>query len=60
MARLIEKFWGDEAGNTTIDWMVLTAGLVLLGAAVMATFASTSQGLANNTGAPISQTDTGV
>ncbi|MGJ8609645.1 MAG: hypothetical protein ACSHWY_01030 [Octadecabacter sp.] len=36
MERFVKKFWTEEDGNTTVDWMVLTAGLVLLGAAVIA------------------------
>lgn len=60
MARLIEKFWGEEAGNTTIDWMVLTAGLVLLGAAIMASVGPTAGALASETGAVIETVNTGV
>lgn len=41
MERFVRKFWTQEDGNTTIDWMVLTAGLVLLGAAVMASIGNT-------------------
>jgi len=36
MERFVKKFWTEEDGNTTIDWMVLTAGLVLMGGALMA------------------------
>ncbi len=49
MERFVKKFWTEEDGNTTIDWMVLTAGLVLLGAAVMASVGTTSQELADDT-----------
>ena len=51
MERLVKNFWTEEDGNTTIDWMVLTAGLVLLGAAVMATIGSGSQSYADDSGA---------
>lgn len=36
MERFVKKFWTEEDGNTTLDWMVLTTGLVLLGGAVIA------------------------
>ena len=49
MERLVKKFWAEDDGNTTIDWMVLTAGLVLLGSAVMATVGVGSQQLADDT-----------
>lgn len=49
MERFVKKFWTEEDGNTTIDWMVLTAGLVLLGAAVMATVGAPAQSLAEDT-----------
>ncbi len=37
MERFVKTFWKDEDGSITLDWMILTAGLVLLGSAVMAT-----------------------
>lgn len=49
MERFVKKFWTEEDGNTTIDWMVLTAGLVLLGAAAMAAIGSGSHASAQNT-----------
>ena len=49
MEKFVKKFWTEEDGNTTIDWMVLTAGLVLLGAAVMASVGTNSQALADDT-----------
>lgn len=49
MERFVKKFWTEEDGNTTIDWMVLTAGLVLLGAAIMASVGVESQALADDT-----------
>jgi hypothetical protein len=36
MERFLKKFWTQEDGNATLDWMVLTAGILLLGAAVIA------------------------
>ena len=62
MERFVKKFWTEEDGNTTIDWMVLTAGLVLLGAAIMASVGTESQALAEDTTAIIDSIDpnTGV
>jgi len=55
MERFVKKFWTEEDGNTTIDWMVLTAGLVLLGAAVMATLGTGTQTVADDTSAVIEE-----
>ncbi|WP_296420649.1 Flp family type IVb pilin [Pseudooctadecabacter sp.] len=62
MEKFVKRFWTEEDGNTTIDWMVLTAGLVLLGAAVMATVGAPAQDLADDTNAVIEQIEpsTGV
>lgn len=62
MERFVKKFWKEEDGNTTIDWMVLNAGLVLLGAAVMAGIGTEFQALADDTTAVIDTIDpnTGV
>ena len=58
--RFITRFWSEEDGNTTIDWMVLTAGLVLLGAAVMAAVGTPANDLADRTTTVIDGIDTGV
>lgn len=62
MEKFVKRFWTEEDGNTTIDWMVLTAGLVLLGAAVMATVGAPAQDLADDTNAVIERIEpsTGV
>ncbi len=62
MERFVKKFWTEEDGNTTVDWMVLTAGLVLLGAALMTTLGGGAQALADDTGAVVESIDpnTGV
>ena len=60
MDRFVKKFWKEEDGNTTIDWMVLTAGLVLLGAAVMASVGPQTQSLAEDTTSAINAIDTGI
>ena len=58
MERFVKRFWTEEDGNTTVDWMVLTAGLVLLGAAVMASVGGGSAELADTTSIAIE--DVGV
>ncbi len=45
--RLTRKFRNEEDGAVTVDWVVLTAAIVGLGLAVMATVKSGSQGLAS-------------
>ena len=58
--RFITRFWTEEDGNATIDWMVLTAGLVLLGAAVMATVGAPASDLADRSTVVIDEIKTGV
>jgi hypothetical protein len=58
MERFVTKFWTEEDGNTTVDWMVLTAGLVLLGAAVMASVSGGSTDLADTTAITIEDVGT--
>lgn len=61
MERFVTKFWTEEDGNTTLDWMVLTAGLVLLGAAVLATIGQPEQSFAQEENVIVaSETSTGV
>ena len=60
MERFVKKFWTEEDGNVTIDWMVLTAGIVLLGAAVMAAVGPETQALAEGTAVVIEGVETGI
>ncbi len=60
MAHFIERFTDDDAGNSLIDWMVLTAGLVLLGAAVVATVAPTDSAVAVGDTAIVAPINSGV
>ncbi len=60
MERFINRFWGDENGNVTIDWIVLTAGIVMLGAAVMLAVGPTTQDLATDTTDKIDQIQMGI
>jgi hypothetical protein len=43
---LVKTFAADEAGAVTVDWVVLTAAIVGLGVAVMATVRGGTEGLA--------------
>ncbi|MBT8412426.1 MAG: hypothetical protein KJP02_11615 [Octadecabacter sp.] len=56
MEQFVKKFWKEENGNTTIDWMVLTAGLLLLGVAVVTSFGSGSMSVADQAPATILET----
>ena len=38
MTKLIDKFYAEEDGAVTVDWVVLTAAIVGLGIAVMTSF----------------------
>lgn len=60
MERFINRFWGDEDGNVTIDWIVLTAGIVMLGAAVMVAVGPTTQDLADGTTDKINAIQMGI
>ncbi len=60
MAALLERFWNDERGNTTVDWLVLTAGIVLLGAAVGAAAAPGSADLASDRGVAVEDSNVGI
>jgi Flp pilus assembly pilin Flp len=40
MTKLLENFFTDESGAVTVDWVVLTAAIVGLGIAVLASVSS--------------------
>ena len=44
---LIENFRNDEAGAVTVDWVVLTAAIVGLGLAVIASVRTGANSVAN-------------
>ncbi|WP_322890037.1 MULTISPECIES: hypothetical protein [unclassified Yoonia] len=48
MLNFIKNFRNDEDGAVTVDFVVLTAAIVLLGLAVGAAIQSGARGLANN------------
>lgn len=60
MKQFFARFWNEEDGNATIDWMVLTAGLVLLGVAVMAAIGGPSRTLASGTAEVLVSVETGI
>ena len=49
MERLLKKFASDDAGNATVDWLVLTAGLVFLGVAVAISIGTSAESVADST-----------
>jgi len=48
MLKFIEKFRNDEDGAVTVDFVVLTAAIVVLGLAVGTAISRGAQGLAND------------
>ena len=51
MLNFIKKFKNDESGAITVDWVVLTAAIVLFGAAVGGSVSGGATGLATDVGA---------
>ena len=49
MERLLKKFASDDAGNATVDWLVLTAGLLFLGVAVAISVGTSTGAVASST-----------
>lgn len=45
---MIENFRNDESGAVTVDWVVLTAAIVGLGIAVVASVRSGTETMADN------------
>ncbi|MDQ7079616.1 MAG: pilus assembly protein [Paracoccaceae bacterium] len=48
MFKLAKNFKNDESGAVTVDWVVLTAAIVGLGIAVLATVSSGVQNLSGD------------
>lgn len=48
MRNFFKTFKSDEAGAVTVDWVVLTATLVGLGVAVLATVKTETEGTATS------------
>ena len=53
MLNFIKNFRNDEDGAVTVDWVVLTAAIVLLGVAVGGSIGDGATALATDVGADI-------
>ncbi len=56
MLNLFKNFANDESGAVTVDWVVLTAGIVVLGVIVMTTVSASVTGLATEIADQVSLT----
>lgn len=54
------RLWRDEDGAVTVDWVVLTAGLVGLGLAVVLIVQTAAQDPADGVGAALSSMTVGL
>ncbi len=59
MLNLFKNFANDEAGAVTVDWVVLTAGIVVLGVVVMQTISTSVTDLAGEIATQVSLTPVG-
>ena len=50
MTKLMKLFWKDEHGAVTVDWVVLTAAVVGLCAAVMVSLVTATDNVGDGTG----------
>ena len=57
MLNFIKNFRADEDGAVTVDWVVLTAAIVGLGIAVLATVRDGATDLAGDIGTRLTDTD---
>ena len=48
LKNIINKFFNDESGAVTVDWVVLTAAIVGLGMVVMTTVGGGIEGLGDS------------
>lgn len=55
MNKFLKRFRGNEHGAVTVDWVVLTAGLVALGITAMLAIGSETTTVATATGTTISE-----
>lgn len=55
MKRFLAKFRQNERGAVTVDWVVITAGVVALGIAVFALIGAEATELATTTGDTIGE-----
>lgn len=60
MLNLIKNFRNDEDGAVTVDFVVLTAAIVVLGLAVGTAVSNGARGLANEIGVSLTDQEAGV
>ena len=58
MYNLFTSFLKDEEGAVTVDWVILTSGIVVLGAIVIASISSGTGSLANQIDGMVSKSGT--
>jgi Flp pilus assembly pilin Flp len=51
--RFMRRFCQDESGAVTVDWVVLTAGIMTLGAVIVASIIQGSTGMSGSVGAEL-------
>lgn len=49
MEKIFQRFVSDDAGNITADWVVLTAGVLMLAGAVFGSLSTGTNDLAEDT-----------
>jgi Flp pilus assembly pilin Flp len=59
MKSVLCRFFGDESGAVTVDWVVLTAAIVGLGALVLTPIAFSADNTAGLVGASVAATPVG-
>lgn len=52
--RLLKRFNRNDCGAVTVDWVVITAGIVALGISLMSLIGTEAESLATSTGTKIS------
>ena len=53
MDRIVATVWSGDKGKSTVDWLVLTTGLVLLAAAVTAAITPAPREIASTDGSAV-------
>ncbi len=48
MKHAIKRFWKDDSGAVTVDWVVITAAVVALGVAAAATVTTGAENLSDS------------
>lgn len=56
-ARVLRRFAHDEAGAVTVDWVVLTAGVIALGLLVVSSIVSGANHTSTGVGARLADAD---